>query len=1349
MDTWLSLHGWPDEVCVQHIRLLCVPSLQSALDARYSFSQWGALSVSEALDAVGSVAQRAVNQAVLWSDFFSGGQGRAEPMAEYFQRCTQQALDCNFRCPQCDSDLSDYMILRKALVGLSNPTLKRELFQQCGMYSDVDELRAKCLLYEAAERDSLRVHSAGADAGHDEWREETGSLAACVPDVGAHGAVAAASRSSCSNCGGHHALVKSLCPAKDVSCHHCQKKGHYKRMCRSRKRPDKGQETLSSSGAVSYVGEVRRGPQPLVAVVASLSGRQEGRPVMAVADTGAQVCVAGPALLAKLGVKERGLLRKGGLRDVADLPLACLGTFECCFALDGRSTRQEVFVVKTARNLFLSLTACKDLGLVPDTFPFHVPTAAGTRMESVSDPELPPTPETIPYPPLEENVERLQEWLKQHFSASTFNTDRSPLPAMAGAPHHIHLHADARPFACHTPAQVPRHWEREVKKQLDEDVRKEILLPVPAGESTEWCARMVVVAKKSGRPRRTVDYQRLNACCSRETHHTRAPFDIVSSVPTRTYKTVADAFSGFHQVELDEASSRLTTFITPWGRYRYLRTPMGHCAASDAYTKRFDDAIDDIPRKFKCVDDTLLYDSSVEQAFWHVYHFLETCAKRGITLQPEKFQFAKREVDFVGFSLGWEQYRPSGDKLAAIKHFPMPPQPTITDIRSWHGLVNQLAPFMATAPAMEPFRELLKKPAGKKIYWDPQLQRHFELAKDTICRLVGDGLVYYDRSRPTAFVTDWSREGLGFVILQQYCSCVSADTPFCCRGGWRLALCGSRHLSPAEANYAAVEGEALAVVWCLQKARLFLLGCPNLLLVTDHRPLVGLFGDRALKDISNPRLFRLKEKTLQFHFHVKYLPGKKNCAADALSRYPALAAFPDAEDLDMEEDLTAAVVSAVAAALSPEGITMDQETVQRAAVADPSYQLLLTRVTANDWSAHRGQEIACLRPYYAVRDRLATAEGLVTYTFEQGSVRLVIPVSLRHQVAANLHAGHQGLDSMLRRARQSVYWPGMEGDLQQHRSTCLVCETHAPSQSQEPITLTPPPDYPFQKTVLDLFQLDGRQYMAYADRLTGWLEIAHFPRGTTSGQILPKLRSYFTRWGAPEEVSMDGGTNLASEEMSAFFKKWAVTVRLSSAHYPQSNGRAEVAVKAAKRILRGNTGAGGSLRTDKVSQALLQYLNTPLHGSDRSPAQLATGRQLRDGVPTLRRHYMVDRHWKSSLRERELRWASHREEVQLGEAGKRNLPPLDAGQAVRIQDQATLKWDRTGVIVGALPHRQYLVRLDGSGRTSYRNRRHLRAVREVPTIPRPSYINPPAAEESSQQRPVRRHRRPGWLDDFI
>lgn len=90
-------------------------------------------------------------------------------------------------------------------------------------------------------------------------------------------------------------------------------------------------------------------------------------------------------------------------------------------------------------------------------------------------------------------------------------------------------------------------------------------------------------------------------------------------------------------------------------------------------------------------------------------------------------------------------------------------------------------------------------------------------------------------------------------------------------------------------------------------------------------------------------------------------------------------------------------------------------------------------MTAGDWHPHRAQELACLRQFYGVRDKLAVSQELVTHTYDQGSVRLVIPEALRQRVAANLHAGHQGLDGMLRRARQAVYWSGMEGDLQRLR----------------------------------------------------------------------------------------------------------------------------------------------------------------------------------------------------------------------------------------------------------------------------------------------------------------------------
>ena len=181
---------------------------------------------------------------------------------------------------------------------------------------------------------------------------------------------------------------------------------------------------------------------------------------------------------------------------------------------------------------------------------------------------------------------------------------------------------------------------------------------------------------------------------------------------------------------------------------------------------------------------------------------------------------------------------------------------------------------------------------------------------------------------------------------------------------------------------------------------------------------------------------------------------------------------------------------------------------------------------------------------------------------------MVVPTKLRPQVLANLHGGHQGRDSMMRRARQTVYWPCIDEEVAKTRLNCNICETHAPSPPAEPLIATPPPDYPFQQVVADLFQLEGYNYIAYADRLTGWLEVKHLGQGTTSHHLVSVLRTLFTRHGVPEEMSCDGGTNLVSEEMQNFLKKWRESLRVSSAYYPQSNGRAEAAVKSAKRVVR-------------------------------------------------------------------------------------------------------------------------------------------------------------------------------------
>ena len=119
------------------------------------------------------------------------------------------------------------------------------------------------------------------------------------------------------------------------------------------------------------------------------------------------------------------------------------------------------------------------------------------------------SPPPLPYPATEENVGKLKDYLIKSFP--TVFTRSTPFPAMACKPVHIHLKKDATPSATHVPIPIPLHWKAEVKASLDRDVENGIIEPVPIGEPVQWCSPMVVVAKSDGKPRRTVDLQKLNA----------------------------------------------------------------------------------------------------------------------------------------------------------------------------------------------------------------------------------------------------------------------------------------------------------------------------------------------------------------------------------------------------------------------------------------------------------------------------------------------------------------------------------------------------------------------------------------------------------------------------------------------------------------------------------------------------------------------------------------------------------------------------------------------------------------------------------------------------------------------
>ena len=227
----------------------------------------------------------------------------------------------------------------------------------------------------------------------------------------------------------------------------------------------------------------------------------------------------------------------------------------------------------------------------------------------------------------------------------------------------------------------------------------------------------------------------------------------------------------------------------------------------------------------------------------------------------------------------------------------------------------------------------------------------------------------------------------------------------------------------------------------------------------------------------------------------------------------------------------------------------------------------------------------------------------------------------------------------------------------------------------------------------------------------GWLPVAFKVGKKTTKQALYICRNVQILY-----FSTDGGQPFTSTAFQEFLQTWGVKHRRSSVAYPQSNGRAELAVKTAKRIVNGNTDTQGSLDNDKAARAILQYRNTPIQGIGLSPAQLLLHRRLRDSIPSQPFLYKPHPEWIAAAQRREL--ILQKRNAKLVERYNRhthNLCPLQAGDTVTIQNPLNRRWNTTGKIISALPERQYKIRVDGSGRITLRNRRFLKKCNLKPT----------------------------------
>jgi hypothetical protein len=258
-------------------------------------------------------------------------------------------------------------------------------------------------------------------------------------------------------------------------------------------------------------------------------------------------------------------------------------------------------------------------------------------------------------------------------------------------------------------------------------------------------------------------------------------------------------------------------------------------------------------------------------------------------------------------------------------------------------------------------------------------------------------------------------------------------------------------LTTTQQAYAQIEKEMLAIVFACEKFHNYIYR-KEVEVETDHKPLIYIFS-KPLHECP-ARLLRMLLKLQQCKLIVHYKRGKDLYIADTLSR----AYLPLRDDDSLEEELEVQIILP----MSTERLEQLRYETQR-----DSTLRVLTEMIQGDWPTSKSQVISSLQHYWDFKEELAVRDGVV---FKKDKV--VIPTSLRVFMMKEAHQPHLGIEASKRRARELMYWPGINNDIERMVKTCEVCNSNKKQQQKEPLQPHPVPNRPFQRIGADLFEFE-------------------------------------------------------------------------------------------------------------------------------------------------------------------------------------------------------------------------------------------------------------------------------------